>query len=604
MTEQTKASQNHLIPSDYRSLARYSSEFISRGLALAASVLSLSHPGQPRERVFEGHSGAVNYVAFSPDGRQILSASSDGTVRLWNIIAGVEIRRFVGHKGVVTSAAFSSDGHLVLSGGDDKTVCLWQNETGKLLQTFQGHKERILSVGFSESADVAYSASRDDTIRIWDLKRGIEINSIRMPHETASVVFSRNRGTAIVRDEDGSVSLFDLKNGGVICPFENTDDWGSQLAMSSEGRYCILDGIDYPGHVWELDTECEIQKIDWEHFTPSSLNDDWDSSGWSDEELRKYFDQWNAMSIDPIEGCKVEESFGVDDVDFNASDRPTIVPEDEEYTPPNAMALGLSSDKLYAAIARRDLVNVWRVQDGQLTRKCSIHEGTILSLAFSPDCRSLLSGDDTNTLRLWDVDSSQASWGAPDGLSSHILTDASNTLHSDLIPKDSISLADKSSQVIGRRSTFDQNVLATKPIRVLIVDDSPETRKNLRKLLHGQTDIEIVGFAANGVQAIERYDTLLPDVMTIDTHMPFGYNPDVMTIDMQMQAYDDGIVAIAEICKRHPDAKIIVATVHDDADIIRAVMSAGAMKYLPEPCTTEDLQNAIREVAGRVARGS
>jgi len=83
-----------------------------------------------------GHSGSVNSVVFSPDGRQILSGSSDGTIKLWDIDTGRELRTFSGHKGRVESVAFSPDGKKILSASSDGTVRLWDVSTGKEIAQF------------------------------------------------------------------------------------------------------------------------------------------------------------------------------------------------------------------------------------------------------------------------------------------------------------------------------------------------------------------------------------------------------------------------------------------------------------------------------------
>jgi len=123
-------------------------------------------------REFKGPRSAVEAVAFGPDGRRALSGSHDGTVRLWEIGTGTEIRVFKGHTDMVESVVFAPDGRRALSGSCDHTVRLWDVETGAMIREFRGHAGGVWSVAFGPNGRRALSGGRDGMVRLWDLETG------------------------------------------------------------------------------------------------------------------------------------------------------------------------------------------------------------------------------------------------------------------------------------------------------------------------------------------------------------------------------------------------------------------------------------------------
>ncbi|MGA1863653.1 MAG: hypothetical protein ACMUHX_01190, partial [bacterium] len=117
---------------------------------------------------------AINTVAFSPDGKNIASGSSDNTVRLWDTSSGKEVKRFKGHSDSVSSVAFSPDGKNIASGSRDNTVRLWDTSSGKEVKRFEGHSASVYSVAFSPDGKNIASGSWDNTVRLWDTLSGTQ----------------------------------------------------------------------------------------------------------------------------------------------------------------------------------------------------------------------------------------------------------------------------------------------------------------------------------------------------------------------------------------------------------------------------------------------
>lgn len=117
-------------------------------------------------------------------------------------------------------------------------------------------------------------------------------------------------------------------------------------------------------------------------------------------------------------------------------------------------------------------------------------------------------------------------------------------------------------------------------IRVLIVDDIPETRENVRKLLQFEPDLEVVAHAATGDEAINMAEQYRPDIVLMDINMPDA----------------DGIAASQTITKNVPGTQVIIMSVQSEADYLRRAMLAGARDFLMKPFSGDELVGAIRDV--------
>src|SRR5438552_2321354 len=120
-------------------------------------------------------------------------------------------------------------------------------------------------------------------------------------------------------------------------------------------------------------------------------------------------------------------------------------------------------------------------------------------------------------------------------------------------------------------------------IRVLIVDDIPETRDHLTKLLGFEPDMLVVGAAASGREAIALATSLQPDVVLMDINMP------------EM----DGITATEQLSSSVPGAAVVMMSVQGEADYLRRSMLAGAREFLVKPFSSDELSASIRQVYTR-----
>jgi WD40 repeat protein len=116
-------------------------------------------------------------VAFSHDGKQIVSGSGDGTVRLWDSATGEDIGKPLrGHNDQVRTVAFSPDGKQIISGSDDSTVRLWDSVTGRAIgQPLSGHTDEVRSFAFSGDGKQIILGSRDSAVWLWNTVTGVAV---------------------------------------------------------------------------------------------------------------------------------------------------------------------------------------------------------------------------------------------------------------------------------------------------------------------------------------------------------------------------------------------------------------------------------------------
>ena len=118
----------------------------------------------------EGHTEAVRSITYHPDGRHIISGSSDRTIRIWDAATGAAVGKpLAGHTAGVWSVAYSPDGQQIISGSLDRTIRIWDAKTGALLGApLRGHSDNIWSIACSPSGKHIVSGSDDNTIRVWN----------------------------------------------------------------------------------------------------------------------------------------------------------------------------------------------------------------------------------------------------------------------------------------------------------------------------------------------------------------------------------------------------------------------------------------------------
>jgi len=205
-------------------------------------------------------------LSLSRDGKTLVTAGTDGIIRVWDLASGQMKRTLTGHTNSTYKADFSPNEKLIASSSRDTTVRIWDFATGRELYRLTGFKCSVKSVAFSPDGKMLAAVGNDGMLKLWDVETGKELKSLvhsNSPDRDVSVysiVFSRDGKKIYAGNGDGTISEWEAATGKETNVWKAHKDTIIALAFSPDYRLLASDGYNEANvKLWDAATRRQIR---------------------------------------------------------------------------------------------------------------------------------------------------------------------------------------------------------------------------------------------------------------------------------------------------------------------------------------------------------
>jgi WD40 repeat protein len=318
-------------------------------------------------------------VAFSADGKHVLTGSGDHTAILWDAQTGQKLRTFQGHTDPVYAVAFSPDGKHVLTPSGAEIAILWDVQSGQKLRTFQGYTSRVSSVSFSPDGKHVLTHPGGGAAMVWEAQTGQKLRTFRGHTEgVLSGAFGPDGKHVLTGSLDKTAILWDTQTGQKLRTFQGHTGWVFSVSFSPDGKHVLTGSYDKTAILWDAQTGQNLRTFHGHTgrvFSVSFSPDGKHALTGSEDRTAMLWDAGSGEKLRTFQGHTGR-----------------------------VLSVLFSPDGKHALTGSEDNTAIlWDAQTGQKLRTFQGHTGRVFSVSFSPDGKHILTCSADDMVRLWGV---------------------------------------------------------------------------------------------------------------------------------------------------------------------------------------------------------
>ncbi|MCA9213149.1 MAG: WD40 repeat domain-containing protein [Planctomycetales bacterium] len=211
---------------------------------------------------FDGHEDSVRSVVWKND-QSLFSTSIDREIKLWQLDKADALATLSGHSRSVNAACFTDDGKVLVTAGDDQSVRVWTAESGTLIRSLTQHTKPVHALAMRPAhtgLPMLASASADRTIRFWQPTIGRMVRYIRLPSEPLDIAWTPDGSLLVAACEDGSVRIIDPIEVAIKHVDHAIDGWAYSVAVHPTENVALAGGTNGQIRRIQIPTAAEPSK--------------------------------------------------------------------------------------------------------------------------------------------------------------------------------------------------------------------------------------------------------------------------------------------------------------------------------------------------------